>query len=101
MTLLRIEHPVRDFAAWKRTFDSYAERRQSGGVHHYQVLRLADDPNFVLIDLAFGSREAAERWLERPAIGLDRKRPIDLLITNAGAEMVEKFLGRLEYGVYT
>jgi len=49
----------------------------------------------------FGSREAAERWLERPAIGLDRKRPIDLLITNAGAEMVEKFLGRLEYGVYT
>ena len=49
----------------------------------------------------FGSREAAERWLERPAIGLDRKRPIDLLTTNAGAEMVEKFLGRLEYGVYT
>ena len=48
-----------------------------------------------------GSREAAERWLEQPAIGLGRKRPIDLLSTTAGAEMVEKFLGRLEYGVYS
>jgi putative toxin-antitoxin system antitoxin component (TIGR02293 family) len=49
----------------------------------------------------FGSQEAAKRWLIEPAIGLDRKRPIDLLSTPTGAEMVEKFLGRLEYGVYT
>lgn len=47
-----------------------------------------------------GSQEEAERWLERPAIGLDRRRPIDLLATPAGAEMVERFLRRLEYGVY-
>src|SRR6266478_9820758 len=26
-----------------------------------------------------GSQEEAEKWLERPAIGLDRRRPIDLL----------------------
>ncbi|HEX9067714.1 MAG TPA: hypothetical protein VF807_03010 [Ktedonobacterales bacterium] len=64
MTSLRIEHPVSDFAAWKRTFDSYAERRQTGGVHSYQVLRLADDPNFVLIDLTFASRAAAEAFLD-------------------------------------
>lgn len=63
MTVLRIEHPVSDFTAWKRTFDSFAERRQSGGVRHYQVLRLADDPNYVLIDLAFDSRTAAEAFL--------------------------------------
>lgn len=63
MTVLRIEHPVNDFAAWKRTFDGFAERRQSGGVRHYQVLRLADDPNYVLIDLTFDSRAAAEAFL--------------------------------------
>ena len=63
MTVLRIEHPVSDFATWKRTFDSFAERRQSGGVRHYQVLRLVDDPNYVLIDLAFDSSEAAETFL--------------------------------------
>lgn len=64
MTILRIEHPVSDFAAWKRVFDSYAERRQTGGVRLYQVLRLADDPNFVLIDLTFDSRAAAEAFLD-------------------------------------
>jgi putative toxin-antitoxin system antitoxin component (TIGR02293 family) len=49
----------------------------------------------------FGSGEAAEQWLERPAIGLNQRRPIDLLATPAGMELVEDFLGRLEYGVYT
>lgn len=47
-----------------------------------------------------GSREAAERWLETPATGLNRHRPIDLLETPAGVELVEDFLGRIEYGVY-
>ncbi|MGF7207790.1 putative toxin-antitoxin system antitoxin component (TIGR02293 family) [Skermanella aerolata] len=47
-----------------------------------------------------GSQEEAERWLERPAIGLDQRRPIDLLSTPAGVEMVENLLERLEYGVY-
>ncbi len=48
-----------------------------------------------------GSRAEAEQWLERPAIGLDRRRPIDLLATTAGVEIVESHLERLEYGVYT
>src|SRR5208282_4703797 len=30
-----------------------------------------------------GSQEEAEQWLERPAIGLDQRRPIDLLATPA------------------
>ncbi|HEV2237681.1 MAG TPA: hypothetical protein VGR57_13550 [Ktedonobacterales bacterium] len=63
MTILHIEHPISDFAAWKSTFDSYAEKRRSGGVRQYQVLRLADDPNYLLIDLAFDSRAAAEAFL--------------------------------------
>jgi putative toxin-antitoxin system antitoxin component (TIGR02293 family) len=48
-----------------------------------------------------GSQEEAEQWLQRPAMGLDQWRPIDLLATPAGVEIVEDFLGRLEYGVYT
>jgi len=48
----------------------------------------------------FGSQEEAEQWLERPAVGLDRRRPIDLLATPAGTEMVDDFLTRLEFGVY-
>lgn len=48
-----------------------------------------------------GSQEEAEQWLQRPAIGLNQRRPIDLLTTPAGAELVETFLQRLEYGIYT
>jgi putative toxin-antitoxin system antitoxin component (TIGR02293 family) len=48
----------------------------------------------------FGSQEDAENWLKSPAIGLNRQRPIDLLASRAGAEMVENFLNQLEYGVY-
>lgn len=48
----------------------------------------------------FGSQEEAERWLERPAIGLDGHRPIDLLSTLAGIALVEAHLERIEFGVY-
>lgn len=47
-----------------------------------------------------GGRDDAERWLMREAMGLDGARPIDLLRTVQGAELVKEFLGRLEHGVY-
>jgi putative toxin-antitoxin system antitoxin component (TIGR02293 family) len=49
----------------------------------------------------FGSQLDAEQWMRRPAMGLGGRRPIELLETTAGAEIVEDFLGRLEDGVYT
>jgi len=49
----------------------------------------------------FGSQEEAEQWLERPAIGLNQKRPIDLLSTPAGSQLVVQLLERIEFGVYT
>lgn len=48
----------------------------------------------------FGGRAEAERWMSEQAMGLDGARPIDLLRTVQGAEVVNEFLGRLEYGVY-
>ena len=47
-----------------------------------------------------GSKETAEQWLEQPATGLNQQRPIDLLATPVGVDLVEEFLVRLEYGVY-
>jgi putative toxin-antitoxin system antitoxin component (TIGR02293 family) len=49
----------------------------------------------------FGSQQEAEAWLERPAIALEQRKPIDLLSTPAGLGSVEDRLTRLEYGVYT
>jgi len=48
----------------------------------------------------FGSQADAERWLSEPALGLDNQRPIDLLDTPAGLELVETFLEQIAYGVY-
>lgn len=48
----------------------------------------------------FGSRREAKAWLNRPATGLEQRRPIDLLATQAGIEIVETFLQRLAHGVY-
>jgi putative toxin-antitoxin system antitoxin component (TIGR02293 family) len=48
-----------------------------------------------------GSQEAAERWLNNPQIGLDGKRPVELLTTTPGAELVADLLTRMDYGVYT
>lgn len=47
-----------------------------------------------------GNHADAERWLIEPAMGLDGKRPIELLQTAQGAQLVGDFLGRLQFGVY-
>lgn len=48
----------------------------------------------------FASQAEAEHWMQHPATGLNQRRPIDLLATVVGVEIVEEFLDRLEYGVY-
>lgn len=48
----------------------------------------------------FGSQHKAEQWLGAPARGLDGHRPVSLLATQTGTELVEQFLERLDYGVY-
>jgi putative toxin-antitoxin system antitoxin component (TIGR02293 family) len=47
-----------------------------------------------------GSREDAEQWMATGAIGLNSRRPIDLLATPQGAELVRTLLDRMAYGVY-
>jgi putative toxin-antitoxin system antitoxin component (TIGR02293 family) len=47
-----------------------------------------------------GTREEAEQWLSRAAIGLDAHRPIDLMATPQGADLVKTLLAQMEAGVY-
>jgi len=48
----------------------------------------------------FGSQAEAERWLNSSVLALSGRRPIDLLATPTGVEMVKTLLTQLEYGVY-
>ena len=58
-SILRIEHAIGDFGAWKRAFDSDPLGRKKSGVRCYRILRPADNPSYVMIDPEFdGSKEA-------------------------------------------
>ncbi|RUM95139.1 DUF2384 domain-containing protein [Pseudaminobacter arsenicus] len=84
---------VRTYQRRKDTPSKPLSREQSGRTWKFaEILAKATD--------VLGSQAEAEQWLERPAIGLDQRRPIDLLATPAGIELVEGYLERLEYGVY-
>jgi putative toxin-antitoxin system antitoxin component (TIGR02293 family) len=48
----------------------------------------------------FGSQSEAESWIGREVSALRGRRPIDLMGTPAGVEMVERVLTQLEFGVY-
>jgi hypothetical protein len=63
MPTLHIEHPTPDFDTWKRAFDGDPAGRQRSGVRRYRVSRAVDDPNYVMIDLEFDTREQAEGLL--------------------------------------
>jgi putative toxin-antitoxin system antitoxin component (TIGR02293 family) len=84
---------LRTFQRRKDAPDKPLSQEQSGRTWKFaEILAKATD--------VFGSQEEAEQWLERPALGLDQRRPIDLLATPAGIELVEQYLTRLAYGVY-
>lgn len=60
MPILRIEHPVPDFDAWKQAFEGDPLDREKSGVRRYRILRSLDDPNYVMVDLEFDDLDAAE-----------------------------------------
>ena len=65
MPILRIQHAVPNFEAWKHAFDSDPVDRKASGVRRYHVHRSTADPNFVMIDLEFDEVADAERLLEK------------------------------------
>jgi len=63
MYVLRIEHPVPDFAGWKKAFDGDPIGRERSGVRRYRVSRPIDDEKYVLVDLEFDTSAQAEALL--------------------------------------
>ena len=47
------------------------------------------------------SADAASQWLQIPNRALEGERPVDLLDTQTGSQMVETILGRIAYGLYS
>ena len=65
MPMLRIQHHVPSFEAWKQAFDADPLGREAAGVRRLQIHRSVSDPNLVMIDLHFADRAQAVAFLER------------------------------------
>lgn len=65
MHVLRIEHDVASYEAWKDAFDSDPLGREAGGALGHRVFRASSDPNHVLIDLDFAEVGDADAFLAR------------------------------------
>ena len=65
MPILRIEHPIGDFEAWKQAFDSDPLGREQSGVSRYQIWRSIEPAGHVMIDLEFEEAEDARSMRER------------------------------------
>lgn len=92
---------ARTFGVSERTIRRHVERNSErlGTALGSKVWRFAE--LLARATMVFGGQEKAERWMNSNVMGLDGWRPIDLLQTSVGAQLMDDFLGRLEYGVYT
>jgi heme-degrading monooxygenase HmoA len=63
MIIVQIEHPVPNFDAWKKAFDSDPVGRERSGVRRYKVLRPMDNQNYSMVDLEFDSSSEVEAFL--------------------------------------
>ena len=74
VTVLRVEHPVADFEAWKRDgFDRDPVGRERGGVHRYRVLRFEGGESIVAaVELEFESRAEAAAFAAAEAAAIAR-----------------------------
>ncbi len=86
-TVLRIEHPVPDYDAWKAAFDADPVGRARSGVRDFRVLRPVDDVHHVMVDLEFDTPAEAEAMLA--SLRALWKRVEGTLITHPSARIVE------------
>ena len=59
MIILQIEHPVPDYNAWKKVFDSDPVGRKQSGVKSHKIFRQSDNANNIIVDLEFETIEDA------------------------------------------
>ncbi len=80
-----------------RTLQRYSARKRLSPAVSEQVLQLAEV--VARGTGVFGGRENFLSWLSLPSAALGGKKPIDLLSSRFGAEMVTDELGRISHGI--
>jgi quinol monooxygenase YgiN len=68
MASMLIQHTVKDYAAWRKMFDSAAEMRKSNGELSAQVYRDASDPNKITVMNKWDSLANAQKFTGSPEL---------------------------------
>ena len=63
-----ISHPVKDYAEWRKVYDSAEALRQKAGITGAEVFRELKDPNMLVIIHRFPTAEAAQTFLNDPGL---------------------------------
>lgn len=74
--------------------DKPLDARTTDGIYRLESVR-------ALAEEVLGSPAAANEWLNSEAMGLEFRKPIDLVSTSPGAEAVKTLLQRMNYGGHT
>jgi quinol monooxygenase YgiN len=68
MATMLIQNKVKDYATWKKVYDSVAPLRASFGALSDQVYRDAADPTKITIIFKWDSIPNAQKWGQSPEI---------------------------------
>lgn len=60
MPILHIEHRISDLPTWLTAFRGFAPARAAAGVTHTAIYHPDDDPQYVVVELAFESAACAD-----------------------------------------
>jgi hypothetical protein len=69
MTTVFVHHRVTDYNTWKPEFDRAMKADWSKDIRSSRVWRGLDDPNLVIVESSFDSRQAAEALFNNPTLG--------------------------------
>jgi putative toxin-antitoxin system antitoxin component (TIGR02293 family) len=87
----RLIIPRRTLSHRKARKQPLSQAESERAVRVASIIALAED--------IFADRDKAGAWLRRPTTVFGGKRPIDLLATEIGAQMVEQLLYRIAHGI--
>ncbi len=68
MASMLIQHKIKDYAEWKKAFDSNASLRTSSGEISAHIFRDASDPNSITVLNKWNSMENAQKFAHSPEL---------------------------------
>jgi quinol monooxygenase YgiN len=68
MVNILVQHQVKDYAAWKKVFDSAVEVRKSFGEVAVQIYRDSSDPNKLTLMNKWNSLENGQKFIQSPEL---------------------------------